>query len=265
MVAASHALRVSRIIQADAETLFRAWTDPHELMHWWCQEGDGWAFAGASIDLRVGGAYRLAMTGPDGQTHVAAGVYRDVRRPTRLVFTWDWENPANRVGETLVSIELTPRDDTQTEVVLTHERLPDAARMGRHEQGWTELLNLLERRLTMTTRETIQEYFATLEQKAAWPSFLSDDMVFTSFTSPAKRVSGKAAYLESTSRFFSMVTGVELRRLMVDGQQACALTRYQLQPPAGPAFSSDVAEVFEVRDGKIASFDIYFDSSPFPK
>jgi ketosteroid isomerase-like protein len=80
-----------------------------------------------------------------------------------------------------------------------------------------------------------------------------------------KQVTGKAAYLESTGRFFSMITGVEVRRLVVDGQQACALTTYRLQPPGGPAFSSDVAELFEVRDGKIASFDIYFDSSPFPK
>lgn len=262
---ANATLRVSRLIRADAETLFRAWTDPRELMHWWCQEPDGWTFAGASIDLRVGGGYRLGMTDPDGRTHVAVGVYREVQRPTRLVFTWDWENPANSVGETLVSIELIPTGDNQTHLTLTHERLPDAARMGRHEQGWRELLNLLERRQTMTTRETIQEYFTTLEQKAAWPAFLADDMVFTSFTSPVRQVNGKAAYIEATSRFFSMITGVELRQLVVDGQRACAQTRYQLQPPAGPAFSSDVAELFEVRDGRIASLDIYFDSSPFPK
>ena len=43
------------------------------------------------------------------------------------------------------------------------------------------------------------------------------------------------------------------------------MTRYELQPPVGPAFGSDVAEVFAVHNGKIKSFDIYFDSSPFPK
>jgi ketosteroid isomerase-like protein len=62
-----------------------------------------------------------------------------------------------------------------------------------------------------------------------------------------------------------MITALEVRDLLVDGHKACALTRYELQPPAGPAFASDVAEVFEVRDDKISSFDIYFDSSPFPK
>ena len=49
-----------------------------------------------------------------------------------------------------------------------------------------------------------------------------------------------------------MITGVEVRDLIVDGDQACALTRYELQPPGRSAFGSDVAEVFGVRDGKIS-------------
>ncbi|CAN5909986.1 hypothetical protein BH11GEM1_BH11GEM1_10590 [soil metagenome] len=117
----------------------------------------------------------------------------------------------------------------------------------------------------MGTKDTIQKYFESLAKKQGWESFLSDDMVFTSFASPVKRVSGRAAYVESTSRFYSMIAAVEVRELMVDGSKAVALTRYQLRPPAGPEFTSDVAEVFGVRDGKISSLDIFFDSSPFPK
>jgi ketosteroid isomerase-like protein len=117
----------------------------------------------------------------------------------------------------------------------------------------------------MTTRDTIQGYFSALKRKSGWESFLSGDMTFTSFTSPIKRVSGKAAYLEATKRFYSMITAFEIRDLLIDGQKACALTHYELKPPTGPAFTSDVAEVFGVRDGAIASFGIYFDSSPFPK
>jgi len=117
----------------------------------------------------------------------------------------------------------------------------------------------------MTTRDTIQAYFSDLKQKTSWDSFLSDDLTFTSFTTPNKRVRGRAAYLEATKRFYSMITALEVRDLLVDGQRACALTRYALQPPGGAAFHSDVAEVFEVRDGKITSFEIFFDSSPFPK
>jgi uncharacterized protein YndB with AHSA1/START domain len=145
VTAAPASLNVSRTIRARPDELFRAWTDPEELSNWWRQEGEGWAFAGASIDLRVGGRYRLGMTGPDGRKHVASGVYREVRPPERLVFTWNWEDPTKPVGETLVTVEFRDLGGERTEVVLTHERFADPARMGRHEQGWTELMRLLER------------------------------------------------------------------------------------------------------------------------
>jgi ketosteroid isomerase-like protein len=117
----------------------------------------------------------------------------------------------------------------------------------------------------MTTSDTIADYFSHLKQGAGWESFLADDMVFTSFTSPTKQVTGRAAYLDSTKRFYSMIKGLEVRSVIVEGDHACVLTRYDLQLPAGPLFQSHVAEVFGVRDGKIASFDIYFDTAPFPK
>jgi ketosteroid isomerase-like protein len=117
----------------------------------------------------------------------------------------------------------------------------------------------------MTTKDTIQDYFDSLKQKRGWELFLSDNMNFTSFTSPVKQITGKAAYLEATKRFYSMITSVEVKDLLIEGDKACALTHYELQPPKGEPFGSDVAEIFRVRDGKIESFDIYFDNTPFPK
>lgn len=117
----------------------------------------------------------------------------------------------------------------------------------------------------MTTRDAIERDLDTLRRKKGWEALLSDHMNFTSFTSPVKRVSGRTAFLEATKRFYSMIVALEVRELLVDGAKACALTLYKLQPPGGPAFDSDVAELFEVRDGKIGSFAIYFDSAPFPR
>ena len=117
----------------------------------------------------------------------------------------------------------------------------------------------------MTTKSIIEGYFDRLKQKSDWEAFLADGMAFTSFVTPIKQVAGKSAYLESTSRFFSMITAVEVKDLIVDGDRACALTRYQLQPAGGPAIESHVAEVFKVKDEKILSLEIYFDSAPFPK
>jgi uncharacterized protein YndB with AHSA1/START domain len=141
-------LRVSQTIRATPERLFRSWTDPQLLARWWRMDGPGWRFAGASIDLRVGGEYRIAMTDPAGKTHTAVGVYREVEPPTRLAFTWDWEDPGHRVGDTLVSVEIRRVSDTTSEVVLTHEGFADAARIPGHESGWTQLLRLLDRATT---------------------------------------------------------------------------------------------------------------------
>jgi hypothetical protein len=117
----------------------------------------------------------------------------------------------------------------------------------------------------MTTKDTIHGYFDCLKQKKGWESFLSDSMIFTNFTSPIKQVIGKDEYIESTKRFYSMIISVDVKDLMIEGEKACALTHYELQPPIGNTFSSDVAEIFTVRNGKIDSFAIYFDGTPFPK
>ena len=118
----------------------------------------------------------------------------------------------------------------------------------------------------MTTRQTIEAYFGALKKKAGWQDALATDMVFTSYTSPVKQVVGRKAYLQATQRFYATIADFEVRQLVVDGERAIALTHYTIQPPNGAApFVSDVAESFSVRNDKIASFDIYFDSAPFPK
>jgi ketosteroid isomerase-like protein len=117
----------------------------------------------------------------------------------------------------------------------------------------------------MRTRAVVREYFDALSRKNGWEQAFADKMTFTSFTSPVKQVNGKAAYLEATQRFYESIRSVTMRELLIEGDRACALTRYELQPPNGSAFTSDVAEVFTVRDGRIQALAIYFDTAPFPK
>lgn len=117
----------------------------------------------------------------------------------------------------------------------------------------------------MGTKDVVERYFESLKGNRGWEAYLAEELQFTSFTSPIKRVTGRRAYLEATKRFYSMIKALEVRGIVVDGGKACALTRYELQPPAGPVFESNVAEVFEVQRDKIISLGIYFDSAPFPK
>lgn len=53
----------------------------------------------------------------------------------------------------------------------------------------------------MMTRDTTQSYFQSLKNQKGWDTFLSDAMIFTSYTSNIKRIMGKGALLEGTTGF----------------------------------------------------------------
>lgn len=134
------ALRITRTFPAPRERVFRAWTDPQALTRWFAP-GVEYETRVAELDLRPGGRYRVEMLRA-GQTHRVAGTYREIRPPEKLVFTWRWENEPAHVGETLVTIELFDHGGS-TELVLTHERLAEAASRDEHEKGWQGCLGRL--------------------------------------------------------------------------------------------------------------------------
>jgi len=139
---ADTSLTVRRTYPAARERVFRAWTDPAALREWSCPVG--FTVAEASVDLRVGGAYRIAMQPPDGEPNIAYGTYREVSPPERLVYTWQWEG--GEMGETLVTVEF--RDlGGETEVVLVHELFPSTEVRDRHNEGWLSLLEHLAQAL----------------------------------------------------------------------------------------------------------------------
>jgi len=125
------ALVVRRSIRATPERLFEAWTDPKHLVQWWGPEGV--ACPEAHVDLRPGGAYRIANRFPDGSLIWISGVFEIVERPNRLVYSWRLSVGAGAPER--VSVTFT-RTGAETEVVVTHERIPDEATKKQHEHGW---------------------------------------------------------------------------------------------------------------------------------
>ena len=60
--------------------------------------GPDWTTPWVEVDLRVGGRYRLAMCAPGAaDTRVVGGEYLQVDPPGRLVYTWAWESPGERM------------------------------------------------------------------------------------------------------------------------------------------------------------------------
>ena len=70
-----------RVLDADREEVFDAWTKPEQLSQWW--DPTGKKLASCTIDLRVNGSFRLVS---DGHAPPFEGVYRLIERPSRLEF-----------------------------------------------------------------------------------------------------------------------------------------------------------------------------------
>jgi uncharacterized protein YndB with AHSA1/START domain len=131
-------LQIRRRVRARAEEIFDLWTRP-DLMVRWMSPFPGAVDCKASCDLRPGGAFSLVMSSEQSSREVS-GIYVQIDRPRKLVFTWI--GPLTNNVITLVTVELTPRGD-ETDLVLTHERLPTQAIHEGHTKGWGHILDHL--------------------------------------------------------------------------------------------------------------------------
>jgi uncharacterized protein YndB with AHSA1/START domain len=84
-------IAMTRVFDAPRHLVFDAMTRPEHVRRWFgCAE---LALPVCEIDLRVGGAYRFTMRTPDGVDSTLQGVYREVVRPERVVFTERFSMP----------------------------------------------------------------------------------------------------------------------------------------------------------------------------
>jgi len=143
-------LQLNRVFDAPRELVFKAWTDPHQFKEWFGAAAcDGASLQSVKLDARVGGKYRLQLRRPDGEFYTTVGVYREVKAPERLVFTWQFEKDGSghefgevEPPEMLVTLEFKAHGK-QTQLILTHDKFASVESRGRHEQGWARCLDSL--------------------------------------------------------------------------------------------------------------------------
>lgn len=129
-------LIVRRTVSATPERLFRAWTDAHEFVRWWGPKGV--VCESAEIDLRVGGAYRIANRLPDGRLIWISGTFDLVEPPLRVAYSWLVDPGPLETSHVVVSF--VARGD-KTEVVVTHQRIGSEDIRSDHERGWAGCLD----------------------------------------------------------------------------------------------------------------------------
>lgn len=112
----------------------------------------------------------------------------------------------------------------------------------------------------MTPKEIIKNYYDEINQKGDWQSKISD---LITFTSSGKITYTKNAYVEVTSNFLQIVKSLKINEFIVEGNKACITVEYYIQSPSGNTSSFEVAEILMVKDEKINSSCIFFDTAFF--
>ena len=142
---AEQALVLKRVFDAPREAVFRAWTEPAEIVKWWGP--DGCTAPVCNVDLRPGGAWRTCILSSDGKEHFVGGVYTEIEPPEKLTFTWAWETDGVPGHEMIVAVEFHDRAGS-TELVLTQTRFESPKSRADHEEGWSSSFECLNRILS---------------------------------------------------------------------------------------------------------------------
>lgn len=147
--AAAKQVLIVRVLDAPRELVFRAWTDAEHLKRWYAP--DGCTLSAFSGEIRRGGAFHSCIRTPDGTECWCKGVYKEVVRNERLVYTMRLSDARGRDVDTK-NTHLSGHADwpAETTVTVTFENL----------SGKTK----------MTLYQTVQEDVA--RRTGAYPSWL---------------------------------------------------------------------------------------------
>ena len=136
----SHTIRLHRVLAAPPARVFKAFTDPAAKVKW--LPPHGYTAQVHSLDLRVGGGYRMSFTSlATGAGHTFGGTYIEIVPDTLLRYTDRFDDP-NLPGEMQVTVRFEPVS-CGTSLTIVQEGVPEAIPAEACYLGWQQSLQLL--------------------------------------------------------------------------------------------------------------------------
>ena len=132
---------MTRVFDAPRRLVFDALTKPELLKRWFGPRG--WSLVVCEADLKVGGAWRWVLRGPDGRDMGMRGVYQEIKPPERLVSTESFDDYP---GESLNTLILSEEDGKTTFTITVRyasQEIRDAVIKSGMEHGAAECYDKL--------------------------------------------------------------------------------------------------------------------------
>ncbi len=132
---------MTRVFDAPRRLVFDALTKPELLKRWFGPRG--WSLVVCEADLKVGGAWRWVLRGPDGRDMGMRGVYQEITPPEWLVSTESFDDYP---GESLNTLILSEEDGKTTFTITgryASQEIRDAVIKSGMEHGAAECYDKL--------------------------------------------------------------------------------------------------------------------------
>lgn len=135
---APRVLTLEHLFDAPRALVFRLWSAPEHVARWWGPRG---MYLGhCEMDFREGGRWRFCMRTDSGREHWTHGVYREIRPPERLSFTYVNERDGH---EMLVELDFL-EEGRQTRLRFRQADFMSVRERDAHRTGWGETFGLVD-------------------------------------------------------------------------------------------------------------------------
>ena len=137
-------LNLQKEFKVPVERLFEAWTQEDDLKQWWHPMGN--QLVKVVNNIKEGGEIRYEFKNDGNELPIVIdGVYKEVKRHERLVYTWNWNiaDEGIRNSEFLLRIEFLSQGNGSLLKVL-QENFIDEEAVHPHREGWEKALEELK-------------------------------------------------------------------------------------------------------------------------
>ncbi len=139
-------LKLSRVLHARPETVFKAWSSADHVQRWFAPET--FTVSDARVQMHVGGPFEVCMRSPAGEEHWLRGTFMEVTPHTRLVIDMRVDDSAGKpLFRAYTEVNFSEAlGGTRMDVVQTYTLIDPGAgwMVAGAPDGWRSTLDKLE-------------------------------------------------------------------------------------------------------------------------
>lgn len=134
---------IETTIHSPVEKVWEAWTNPGIIKNWFGSDPKGKVLS-ATLDVRPGGSFEVTFKDPDQTEHTCMGMYNEVKKFSKLTFTWHWKSEP---GVESFIILLLIAEGKSTKMQFEHKNFGSGSQHN-YIKGWQSTFLKLERLLS---------------------------------------------------------------------------------------------------------------------